>query len=249
MTSLKEKINLNKLPHHIAIIMDGNGRWAKSRGEERTFGHRNAIEAVRNVINACNEIAVPYLTLYTFSSENWNRPKEEVSTLMNLLSETLLLEAEEIFNKGLRMHIIGDEGKLPPLVQDQLNQVKSLTRNNTKGNLILALSYGSQQEILHAVKSIAKRVADNELHYEDITEQTIEEHLYTKDFPPVDLMIRTSGEVRLSNFLLWQMAYAEMQFLDVLWPDFTKETFFECILNYQNKERRFGKTSEQLATQ
>lgn len=249
MSSFKEKINRNNLPQHIAIIMDGNGRWAKSRGEERTFGHKNAIEAVRNAINACNEIGIPYLTLYTFSSENWNRPKEEVSTLMNLLSETLLLEAEEIFTKGLRMHIIGDQSRLPKLVQDQLNQVVELTQNNTKGNLILALSYGSQQEIVRAVRNIAQKVANNELQWDEINESTIENHLYTKDFPPVDLMIRTSGEVRISNFLLWQMAYAEMQFLDVLWPDFTKETLFECVLNYQNKERRFGKTSEQISTQ
>ncbi|VDH03841.1 isoprenyl transferase [Bergeyella zoohelcum] len=249
MSSFKEKINRNNLPQHIAIIMDGNGRWAKSRGEERTFGHKNAIEAVRNAINACNEIGIPYLTLYTFSSENWNRPKEEVSTLMNLLSETLLLEAEEIFTKGLRMHIIGDQSRLPQLVQDQLNQVVELTQNNTKGNLILALSYGSQQEIVRAVRNIAQKVANNELQWDEINESTIENHLYTKDFPPVDLMIRTSGEVRISNFLLWQMAYAEMQFLNVLWPDFTKETLFECVLNYQNKERRFGKTSEQISTQ
>lgn len=249
MSSFKEKINRNNLPQHIAIIMDGNGRWAKSRGEERTFGHKNAIEAVRNAINACNEIGIPYLTLYTFSSENWNRPKEEVSTLMNLLSETLLLEAEEIFTKGLRMHIIGDQSRLPQLVQDQLNQVVELTQNNTKGNLILALSYGSQQEIVRAVRNIAQKVANNELRWDEINESTIENHLYTKDFPPVDLMIRTSGEVRISNFLLWQMAYAEMQFLNVLWPDFTKETLFECVLNYQNKERRFGKTSEQISTQ
>lgn len=249
MSSFKEKINRNNLPQHIAIIMDGNGRWAKSRGEERTFGHKNAIEAVRNAINACNEIGIPYLTLYTFSSENWNRPKEEVSTLMNLLSETLLLEAEEIFTKGLRMHIIGDQSRLPKLVQDQLNQVVELTQNNTKGNLILALSYGSQQEIVRAVRNIAQKVANNELQWDEINESTVENHLYTKDFPPVDLMIRTSGEVRISNFLLWQMAYAEMQFLNVLWPDFTKETLFECVLNYQNKERRFGKTSEQISTQ
>lgn len=249
MSSFKEKINRNNLPQHIAIIMDGNGRWAKSRGEERTFGHKNAIEAVRNAINACNEIGIPYLTLYTFSSENWNRPKEEVSTLMNLLSETLLLEAEEIFTKGLRMHIIGDQSRLPQLVQDQLNQVVELTQNNTKGNLILALSYGSQQEIVRAVRNIAQKVVNNELQWDEINESTIENHLYTKDFPSVDLMIRTSGEVRISNFLLWQMAYAEMQFLNVLWPDFTKETLFECVLNYQNKERRFGKTSEQISTQ
>lgn len=246
METYKENINMDQLPQHVAIIMDGNGRWAKSRGQERTYGHRNAIEAVRNAINACNEIGIPYLTLYTFSSENWNRPQEEVGALMSLLSETLLLEAEEIYNKGLRMHVIGDLQQLPPLVKEQLLNVIELTKNNTKGNLILALSYGAHKEILTAVKQIAQKVKNNELHIADIDESIFENHLYTKGFPPVDLMIRTSGEVRISNFLLWQIAYAELQFLDVLWPDFTKEEFFKCIVNYQNKERRYGKISEQL---
>ena len=246
MSLIKDQINLEKVPKHVAIIMDGNGRWAKSRGEERTFGHKNAIQAVRNAINACNEIHIPYLTLYTFSSENWNRPNDEVSTLMNLLSETLLLEAEEIFSKGLRMHVIGDINKLPELVREQLLNVIELTKDNKKGNLILALSYGSQKEILKAVKEISEAVKKGELDAEDITETLFESHLYTKDFPPVDLLIRTSGEIRISNFLLWQIAYAELQFLDVLWPDFTKDIFFQCILDFQDKERRYGKTSEQL---
>lgn len=247
MISYKEHINPEKLPQHIAIIMDGNGRWAKSRGEQRTFGHRNAIDAVRNAINACNEVHIPYLTLYTFSSENWNRPEEEVSTLMTLLSETLLLEAEEIFTKGLRLHMIGDISKLPELVREQLLNVIELTKNNTKGNLILALNYGSQNEILKAVKEISQEVKDGKIQVEDINEKVFENHLYTKDFPPVDLMIRTSGEVRISNFLLWQLAYAELQFLDVLWPDFSKEDFFKCVVDYQKTERRYGKTSEQLS--
>ena len=246
MDDLKKLIDQNRLPQHVAVIIDGNGRWAKSRGEERTFGHKNAINAVRNVINACNEVHIPYLTLYTFSSENWNRPKEEVDTLMNLLSETLLLEADEIFSKGLRMHVVGDVSMLPELVRDQLLNVIDLTKNNAGGNLILALNYGSQKEILKAVKEISEEVKDGKLNVDDIDEKCFENHLYTKDFPQVDLMIRTSGEVRISNFLLWQIAYAELQFLDVLWPDFTKETFFQCILDYQNKERRYGKTSEQL---
>ncbi len=246
MQDLKKLINKDKLPQHVAVIMDGNGRWAKSRGEERTFGHKNAINAVRNVINACNEINIPYLTLYTFSSENWNRPKDEVDTLMALLSETLLLEAEEIFTKGLRMHVIGDISQLPDLVKDQLMNVVELTKNNTKGNLILALSYGSQKEILKAVKEISQEVKQGNIGLDDIDETLFESHLYTKNFPQVDLMIRTSGEVRISNFLLWQIAYAELQFLDVLWPDFTKDTLFQCIIDYQNKERRYGKTSEQL---
>ena len=226
--------------------MDGNGRWAKSRGEERTFGHKNAINSVRNAINACNEVNIPYLTLYTFSSENWSRPHDEVDTLMNLLSETLLLEAEEIFTKGLRLHVIGEVDKLPALVKEQLMNVVELTKDNAKGNLILALSYGSQREILQAVKQISEKVKKGDLQTEDINERIFEEHLFTKNFPPVDLMIRTSGEVRVSNFMLWQIAYAELQFLDILWPDFTKDTFFQCIVDYQNKERRYGKTSEQL---
>ena len=246
MSLIKDKINPEKLPQHVAIIMDGNGRWAKSRGEERTFGHKNAINAVRNAINACNEIHIPYLTLYTFSSENWNRPDQEVSTLMNLLSETLLLEAEEIFSKGLRMHVVGDIEKLPELVREQLQNVMELTKNNTKGNLILALSYGSHKEILKAVKEISAEVKEGKLNIDDVNEAIFENHLYTKDLPPVDLLIRTSGEIRISNFLLWQIAYAELQFLDVLWPDFSKDIFFQCILDYQNKERRYGKTSEQL---
>ncbi|RST25417.1 isoprenyl transferase [Chryseobacterium lacus] len=246
MSSVKEKINLQNIPKHVAIIMDGNGRWAKSRGEERTFGHKNAINSVRNAINACNEINIPYLTLYTFSSENWSRPHDEVNTLMNLLSETLLLEAEEIFTKGLRLHVIGEVDKLPALVKEQLMNVVELTKDNAKGNLILALSYGSQREILQAVKQISEKVKKGDLQAEDINEHIFEEHLYTKNFPPVDLMIRTSGEVRVSNFMLWQIAYAELQFLNILWPDFTKDTFFQCIVDYQNKERRYGKTSEQL---
>ena len=247
MVSIKEKIDSEKLPQHVAVIMDGNGRWAKSRDQERTFGHKNAIKAVREVINACNEVNIPYLTLYTFSTENWNRPTEEVNTLMDLLSSTLLQEAEEIFSKGLRIHAIGDLEMLPDTVREQLLNIIELTKNNNKGNLILALSYGSQREILNAVKEISKKVKDSEVDINDIDEKLFENHLYTKDFPPVDLLIRTSGEVRISNFLLWQIAYAELQFLDTLWPDFTKEDFFQCIVNFQSKERRFGKTSEQIA--
>ena len=247
MVSIKEKIDSEKLPQHVAVIMDGNGRWAKSRDQERTFGHKNAIKAVREVINACNEVNIPYLTLYTFSTENWNRPADEVNTLMDLLSSTLLQEAEEIFSKGLRIHAIGDLNRLPDTVREQLLNIIELTKNNNKGNLILALSYGSQREILNAVTEISKKVKDGVVDTNDIDEKLFENHLYTKDFPPVDLLIRTSGEVRISNFLLWQIAYAELQFLDTLWPDFTKEDFFQCIVNYQSKERRFGKTSEQIA--
>ena len=246
MISVKEKLNFDNLPKHVAIIMDGNGRWAKSQNKERTFGHKNAIKAVREAISACNEVGIPYLTLYTFSTENWNRPTEEVDTLMNLLSSTLLQEAEEIFSKGIRIRAIGDLEALPEDVRSQLYNIMELTKNNTKGNLTLALSYGSQKEILNAVKELCKKVKNGDINENNIDEHLFEQHLYTKEIPPVDLLIRTSGEVRVSNFLLWQIAYAEMQFIDVLWPDFTKETFFQCILDYQTKERRFGKISEQL---
>ena len=246
MKSIIENIDIKKVPKHIAIIMDGNGRWAKHRDKERTFGHRNAINAVRSAINACNKIGIKHLTLYTFSTENWNRPTDEVNTLMNLLSVTLLQEAEEIFTKGLRIRAIGDLEKLPENVRKQLYNIIELTKNNTNGNLILALSYGSQREILSAVKAISKKVKNGEISEEDINEKVFENHLYTKGIPPVDLLIRTSGEVRISNFLLWQIAYAELQFLDIFWPDFTEEHLYQCVLDYQSKERRFGKISEQL---
>ena len=246
MQEILEKIDKNNLPKHVAIIMDGNGRWAKSRGEERTFGHKSGVTSVRNAISACDKVGIEYLTLYTFSTENWNRPCDEVNTLMSLLSETLLKEAAELFSKGVRLHVIGEVEKLPTLVREQLLNVVDLTKNNTKSNLVLALSYGSQREILNAVKEIAQEVKEGKISTEDIDETLFENHLYTKDLPPVDLLIRTSGEVRISNFLLWQIAYAELQFLDIFWPDFQEEHLYQCIVNYQNKERRFGKTSEQI---
>jgi undecaprenyl diphosphate synthase len=243
---LLDNIDKTNIPKHIAIIMDGNGRWAKSKGQERTFGHRNAISAVRNAIAACTKADVEYLTLYTFSTENWKRPEDEVTTLMTLLSESVIKESDELMSKEIRMHVIGEIDKLPELVQEQLMNIVEITKNNSKTNLVLALSYGSQREILNAVKKIAQDVKQGKINVEDIDEKVFENHLYTKDFPPVDLLIRTSGEVRISNFLLWQIAYAELQFLDIYWPDFTEEDLFQCILNYQNKERRFGKTSEQV---
>ena len=243
---LLDNIDKTNIPKHIAIIMDGNGRWAKSKGQERTFGHRNAISAVRNAIAACTKADVEYLTLYTFSTENWKRPEDEVTTLMTLLSESVIKESDELMSKEIRMHVIGEIDKLPELVQEQLMNIVEITKNNSKTNLVLALSYGSQREILNAVKKIAQDVKQEKINVEDIDEKVFENHLYTKDFPPVDLLIRTSGEVRISNFLLWQIAYAELQFLDIFWPDFTEEDLFQCILNYQNKERRFGKTSEQV---
>ena len=243
---LLDNIDKTNIPKHIAIIMDGNGRWAKSKGQERTFGHRNAISAVRNAIAACTKADVEYLTLYTFSTENWKRPEDEVTTLMTLLSESIIKESDELMSKEIRMHVIGEIDKLPELVQEQLMNIVEITKNNSKTNLVLALSYGSQREILNAVKKIAQDVKQEKINVEDIDEKVFENHLYTKDFPPVDLLIRTSGEVRISNFLLWQIAYAELQFLDIFWPDFQEEHLYQCIINYQNKERRFGKTSEQI---
>lgn len=244
---LLEKIKKNSVPKHVAIIMDGNGRWAKTRGEERTFGHKSAINAVRNAISGCTRVGVEFLTLYTFSTENWSRPTDEVNTLMGLLAETIIKETDELFTKGIRVHVIGEVEKLPSFVREQLFQIAELTKNNTSANLVLALSYGSQAEILNAVKQIAVEVKEGRLFVDQINERIFEDHLYTKNIPQVDLLIRTSGEVRISNFLLWQIAYAELQFLDIFWPDFTEEDFFKCIEDYQNKERRFGKTSEQVA--
>lgn len=244
---LLERIKKNSVPKHVAIIMDGNGRWAKTRGEERTFGHKSAVKAVRNAISGCTKAGVEFLTLYTFSTENWSRPTDEVNTLMSLLAETIIKETDELFTKGIRVHVIGEVEKLPSFVREQLFQIAELTKNNTSTNLVLALSYGSQAEILNAVKQIAVEVKEGRLFVDQINEKIFEDHLYTKNIPQVDLLIRTSGEVRISNFLLWQIAYAELQFLDIFWPDFTEEDFFKCIDNYQNKERRFGKTSEQVA--
>jgi len=246
MEEIYQKIDKNNLPQHVAIIMDGNGRWAKSRGKDRVFGHKNAIKAVRNAINACNELKIPYLTLYTFSTENWKRPQDEVSTLMSLLAETLLKEADELYSKGLRLKVIGNIEEMPEQVREQLLKVIHLTQENKGGTLILALNYGSQAEILKAVKNIANEIQNGNLQPENINKEVFENYLYTKGMPPVDLMIRTSGEMRISNFLLWQLAYAELQFLDIYWPDFTKEDFYNCILQFQSKERRYGKTGEQI---
>lgn len=243
---LLSEIHKNRVPNHIAIIMDGNGRWAKTRGEERTYGHKSAVSAVRSAINGCNKAGVSFLTLYTFSTENWKRPSEEVNTLMHLLAENIIKETDELFTKGVRVHVIGEIEKLPDFVRQQLQSLVELTQANEKSNLVLALSYGGQAEIIHAVKKIAKEAAEGSLDVASIDEASFEKYLYTKHMPPVDLLIRTSGEIRISNFLLWQIAYAELQFLDIYWPDFTEEDLYQCILNYQNKERRFGKISEQI---
>jgi len=245
--SLKDQIDKNNLPQHVAIIMDGNGRWAKQNGKERTFGHKNALKAVRSSVESCRELGIGYLTLYAFSTENWNRPKLEVSFLMTLLSSSIKAEIKELHKSGVRFNIIGDLSKLPSSARKDLQKAIELTKDNTGLVLTLALSYGSKEEILHAVKNIANQYKSGEITEDQINDDLLTQNLYTKDMPMVDLMIRTSGETRISNFLLWQIAYAELYFTAVLWPDFMKNEFYEAILSYQGRERRFGKISEQLS--
>ncbi|WP_282630088.1 isoprenyl transferase [Empedobacter sedimenti] len=244
--SLLEQIDTNKLPDHVAIIMDGNGRWAKKNGKERTFGHKSALRAVRSSIETCRRLGIKYLTLYAFSTENWNRPKLEVNVLMTLLSSAIKDEIKDLDKNGVRLNVIGDMSKLPSKANKDLTKAMELTKNNTGCVLTLALSYGSKDELLTAIKSIATKYKDGEISDNDFNEELVHQNLYTHDLPMVDLMIRTSGETRISNFLLWQIAYAELYFTDVLWPDFNEEEFYKAILNYQNRERRFGKISEQL---
>lgn len=243
---LKDSINKNNIPKHVAIIMDGNGRWAKQHGEDRIFGHHEGVNSVREIVEACGEVGVKYLTLYAFSTENWNRPKEEVDALMELLVSTISMEAQNLHKKGVRMQVIGDTASLPASCQKELQDSIDLTANNTRVTLILALSYSSKWEITEAVKKIAGKVEKGELKINEITSRLLDENMNTHDFPDPELMIRTSGEHRISNFLLWQLAYAEFYFTDVLWPDFRKDEFYKAIISYQNRERRFGKTSEQI---
>ena len=243
---LKQSINNNKVPAHVAIIMDGNGRWAKQQGEDRIFGHHEGVNSVREIVEACGEIGVKYLTLYAFSTENWNRPKEEVDGLMELLVSTISMETPNLGKKGVRLEVIGDIQSLPPSCQLELKESMDATAHNDRVTLILALSYSSKWEITNATKQIAADIAAGILSPEEITPDLIEAHLNTCAWPDPELMIRTSGEHRISNFLLWQLAYAEFYFTDVLWPDFRKDDFFKAIIDYQSRERRFGKTSEQL---
>ena len=242
----KRDINLEKVPQHVAIIMDGNGRWAKNKGMERVFGHKNALTSVRESIEGATEIGVKAITLYAFSTENWNRPKLEVNALMSLLVSSLKKEFSSFQKNGVQVNAIGDLTSLPKKAQKTLNEVIDTTKNNAKITLTLALSYGSREEIVNTIKNISKKVVNNQIQIEEITEKVINNHLYTFNLPDIDLMIRTSGEKRISNFLLWQMAYAELYFTNVLWPDFRKSDFFDAIIEYQNRERRFGKTSEQI---
>lgn len=245
--SFREKIDLNKVPAHVAIIMDGNGRWAKRRNRERVYGHREGVNSVKAVVEAAGEIGVKYLTLYAFSSENWSRPKEEVDALMALLVQGIHDELDNIMEKNTRIRVIGDMSKLKPDVRQAVEESLEKTKNNTALNVVIALSYGSRDEIVYAVQKIAQEVKQGRLDVEDITVDTISSHLYTAGIPDPDFLIRTSGEIRISNFLLWQISYAELYFTPILWPDFKKEQFFEAIYNYQQRERRFGKISEQLS--
>ena len=243
-----QSINLQKVPNHIAVIMDGNGRWAKGKGMQRVFGHRNALTAIRETADTASEIGVKFITLYAFSTENWNRPKLEVDALMSLLVSTLKKELPNFQHKNVKINAIGNIESLPKNAQKILNTVINETKNNTKITLTFALSYGSREEIVNTIKNISKKVVNKELDIEKIDEKIINNHLYTFNLPDVDLMIRTSGEQRISNFLLWQIAYAELYFTEVLWPDFRREDLFDAVIDYQNRERRFGKTSEQIET-
>jgi undecaprenyl diphosphate synthase len=244
--SLLEQIDKQKVPQHIAIIMDGNGRWAKQQGENRIYGHYEGVNSVREVVEASAMAGVNFLTLYAFSTENWNRPKEEVDAIMELLVATITMETQQLHKNNVRLQAIGNLNSLPPACLQELNESIDLTSKNTGLTLVLALSYSSKWEIVNAMQEIAKDIQATKIKPEDISEKTIENYLCTKHIPDPELMIRTSGEHRISNFLLWQLAYAEFYFTDKLWPEFRKEDLFSAILNYQHRERRFGKTSEQI---
>jgi undecaprenyl diphosphate synthase len=244
--SLKEKLIAENLPRHIAIIMDGNGRWAKEKGKDRLFGHYSGVESVRNIVEGCAELQIGYLTLYAFSTENWDRPKDEVTGLMELLVKTIRTEVTTLNKNNIRLHVIGNIDLLPPNARQELDEACEETKMNTGLNLVMALSYSSRWEILNAVKNIGKEIKNGEIEPTGITDEVFKQHLCTADFPDPELMIRTSGEYRISNFLLYQLAYAELYFTETLWPDFRKENLYEALLSYQNRERRFGKTSEQL---
>ncbi|MGI8583774.1 MAG: isoprenyl transferase [Chitinophagaceae bacterium] len=244
--SFKENIDIERLPRHIAIIMDGNGRWAKEKGQDRLFGHYHGVESVRNIVEGCAELGVPYLTLYAFSTENWDRPKDEVTGLMELLIDTIRQEVATLNKNNIKLHVIGNFEMLPVAAKKELDDAIAETKTNTGLNLIMALSYSSRWELTDAVKKIAADVKSNKLNAEDITQDTLQKYLSTAQFPDPELMIRTSGEFRISNFLLYQLAYTELYFTDTLWPDFQKENLYQAIIDYQLRERRFGKTAEQI---
>lgn len=244
--SEKSNINLNLLPKHIAIIMDGNGRWAKGKGKLRVFGHQNGVKAVRDTVEAAAELGIQHLTLYAFSTENWNRPKLEVNALMELLVSTINKETKTLMENNIKLNAIGNLEQLPKSCLRELKEAMDKTANNTRMTLHLALSYSSKWEIINAVKNIAQKLADKSIGIEDIDDKMFDAHLTTSGIPDPELLIRTSGEHRISNFLLWQIAYSELYFTDKLWPDFRKEDLYEAIVDYQSRERRFGKTSEQV---
>lgn len=244
----EKAIDKSRLPRHIAIIMDGNGRWAKEQGKDRVYGHHEGVLSVRDIVSACGELGISYLTLYAFSTENWNRPKEEVAALMELLVNTIRKEIEELKKNNVRLHVIGDIASLPEVCKRELEEAKHITEHNNGVNLILALSYSSRWEIVTAAKKIAREVASGHILPENVDESLFRTYLETASFPDPELMIRTSGEYRISNYLLYQLAYAELYFTPVHWPEFRRQHLLEAILNYQQRERRFGKTSEQLQT-
>jgi len=244
---LIDKIDKDRLPNHLAIIMDGNGRWAKQKGLLRTIGHENGTKSVKTTVEVAGKLGIKNLTLYAFSTENWNRPKYEVETLMKLLISSLKKELKTLQENNIRLNAIGNLTYLPVTVQNELNEVIQNTAQNSRMTLTLALSYGSREEIIQAVKKISEKVKNNIISSEVIDESIINKHLYTHNLPDVDLVIRTSGEHRISNFLLWQIAYAEFYFTEVLWPDFKEDHLYDAIISYQNRERRFGKTSEQIS--
>ena len=248
MEDLKSLVDLNNIPKHVAVIMDGNGRWAKQHGEARLFGHANGVDSVRAILKAARELGVEFLTLYAFSTENWNRPQEEVDGLMDLLVHSITNEMDELNENGVRLTAIGDIEGLPTNCVSSLKDAILTTKNNKDITLILALNYSSKWEIRKAIQTIATKVSEGELTVDKITDELISEHLTTNEFPDPELMIRTSGEHRISNFLLWQLAYSEFYFTETHWPDFRRNDFFQAILAYQQRERRFGMVSEQINT-
>ncbi|ANI90488.1 di-trans,poly-cis-decaprenylcistransferase [Arachidicoccus ginsenosidimutans] len=242
----KEKIDLTKLPRHIAIIMDGNGRWAQEKGEDRLYGHYHGVNSVRSVVEGASELGIGYLTLYAFSTENWDRPMEEVTGLMELLVQTIRKEVPQLNKDNVRLKVIGDLSMLPPEAQREMNEALKETENNTGLTLVLALSYSSRWELEKAVQNIAMDIQNGKLNADDVNQSTLEKYLSTVDIPDPELMIRTGGEHRVSNFLLYQLAYTELYFTNDKWPDFDKEKLFKAVWEYQNRERRFGKTGEQI---
>jgi undecaprenyl diphosphate synthase len=243
---LINRIDKERLPHHIAIIMDGNGRWAEEKGQDRLYGHFHGVESVRNIVEGSAELGIQYLTLYAFSTENWDRPQEEVEGLMALLVETIRKEVPTLNKNNIRLHVIGDMNMLPGFAQDELKEALDMTSHNTGLNLIMALSYSSRWELVNAVKNIGLDVKSGKIDPEAISQDTLQQYLTTSQFPDPELMIRTSGEYRISNFLLYQLAYAELYFTNTRWPDFRKENLYEAIIDFQARERRFGKTGQQI---